>query len=170
MVLNLFDNPEFFYHSMIWAHLFCCKNDLHTFLLQKLFMHLFCHKKNLRALFFVAKTIYSLFFVAKTIYALSPESFCALKVAIRKVQTFWASEGLVGILFKTGGRFTFFGCIFWRRWSLQQSPMWMLHSFEDRHSSPGRINIFSGKYTKNSDTFYLFPCPIPNVQYLVTCK
>ena len=31
------------------------------------------------------------FFVAKTIYALRPESFCALKVAIRKVQTFWAS-------------------------------------------------------------------------------
>ena len=30
-------------------------------------------------------------FVAKTIYALRPESFCALTVAIWKVQTFWAS-------------------------------------------------------------------------------
>ena len=28
----------------------------------------------------------------KTIYALRPESFCALNVAIRKVQTFWASD------------------------------------------------------------------------------
>ena len=35
--------------------------------------------------------IWAHFFVAKTIYALRPESFCALKVAIRKVQTFWAS-------------------------------------------------------------------------------
>ena len=51
--------------------------------------------------FFVTKRIYApffcrendlrVFFVAKTIYALHPESFCALKVAIRKVQTFWAS-------------------------------------------------------------------------------
>ena len=51
--------------------------------------------------FFVTKTIYELFllrkqlthtfFVAKMICALRPESFCALKVAIRKVQTFWAS-------------------------------------------------------------------------------
>ena len=41
---------------MIWAHLFCCKNNLYTlFLSQKLFIHLFCHKKNLRTLFFVAK-------------------------------------------------------------------------------------------------------------------
>ena len=31
------------------------------------------------------------FFVARMIYALCPESFCALEVAIRKVQTFWAS-------------------------------------------------------------------------------
>ena len=30
----------------------------------------------------------------KTIYALCPESFCALKVAIRKIQTFWASVGI----------------------------------------------------------------------------
>ena len=52
-------------------------------------MHFFCHKKNLRT-FFVAKTIYA-FFCRKTIYALRPESFCALKFAIRKVQTFWAS-------------------------------------------------------------------------------
>ena len=43
----------------------------HTFLSQKEFAHTF--------------------FVAKTIYALRPESFSALKVAIRKVQTFGAS-------------------------------------------------------------------------------
>ena len=68
--------------KMIWAHLFCCKNDLHI---------LFC-RKNYLCTFFVTKRIYAhFFFVAKTIYALSPESFCALKVAIRKVQTFWAS-------------------------------------------------------------------------------
>ena len=48
--------------------------------------------------FFVAKTFYALFFVAKTIYALPPESFCALKVAIRKVQTFWASEYITSIV------------------------------------------------------------------------
>ena len=46
---------------MIWAYLFCCKNNLHTlFLSQKLFTHYFCPKKNLRT-FFVAKTIYALF-------------------------------------------------------------------------------------------------------------
>ena len=33
----------------------------------------------------------TLFFVAKTINALRPESFCVLKVAIRKVQTFGTS-------------------------------------------------------------------------------
>ena len=64
------------------THTFCCKNDLSTLvLLQKQFTHTF----------FVAKTIYAFFFVAKMIYALRPESFCALEVAIRKVQTFWAS-------------------------------------------------------------------------------
>ena len=52
----------------------------HTFLSQKEFTHTFCHENDLRA-----------FFVAETIDALRPESFCALKVAIRKVQTFWAS-------------------------------------------------------------------------------
>ena len=154
---------------MIYAHFFVQIQLTHTFLLQKWFEHIFLLQKQFTHTLWLRKR-FTRFFVAKTIYALRLESFCVLKVAIRKVQTFWASEGLVGILFKTGGRFTFFGCIFWRRWSLQQSPMWMLHSFEDRHSSPGRINIFSGKYTKNSDTFYLFPCPIPNVQYLVTCK
>ena len=38
---------------------------------------------------FVTKTIYPHF--AKKIYALCPESFCALKFAIWKVQTLWAS-------------------------------------------------------------------------------
>ena len=112
MVLNLFDNPEFFlsFYDLStlvllqkrFTHFFVAKTIYAPFLSQKEFTRtFFCRKNNLLT-----------FFVAKTIYALSPESFCALKVAIRKVQTFWASEGLVGILFKTGGRFTFFGCIF----------------------------------------------------------
>ena len=81
--------------------LFCCKNDLSTLvLLQKQFTHIFLSQKLLRtffvtkrihAPFFVAKKIYALFLSQKTIYALRPESFCALKVAIRKDQTFWAS-------------------------------------------------------------------------------
>ena len=51
-----------------------------------IYAHFFCGKNDLRA-----------FFVAKTIYALRPESFCALKVAIWKVQTFWAS----GVMFRS---------------------------------------------------------------------
>ena len=54
--------------------------------------------------FLVARMIYALFcrendlrtFFAKTIYALCTESFCALKFAIRKVQTFWASGKKMG--------------------------------------------------------------------------
>ena len=76
---------------MILALLFCCKNDLHTlFLSQKLFMHFFVTKR-IYAYFLCRENNLHAFFVAKTIYALRPESFCALKVAIRKVQTFWAS-------------------------------------------------------------------------------
>ena len=81
--------------------LFCCKNDsstlvllqkqfTHTFLSQKLFTHFFLSQKRIYAPFLTQKR-FTRFFVAKTIYALRPESFCALKVAIRKVQTFWAS-------------------------------------------------------------------------------
>ena len=69
------------------AQAFCCKNDLST---------LFCHK-NYLCTFFVAKKFAHTFFVAKTICAFfllqerfRPESFCALKVSIQKVQTFWA--------------------------------------------------------------------------------
>ena len=36
------------------------------------------------------------FFCRKTLYALRPESFSGLKVAIRKVQTFWASGRRTG--------------------------------------------------------------------------
>ena len=36
------------------------------------------------------------FFCRKTMYALRPESFSGLKVAIRKVQTFWASGRRTG--------------------------------------------------------------------------
>ena len=72
---------------------FCCENNLRTFFLsRKEFMrffvaktintHFFCRKNNTRA-----------FFVPKMLFALRPESFCALKVAIWKVQTFWASAG-----------------------------------------------------------------------------
>ena len=53
---------------------------MHLFLSQKEFTHVFLSRKR-----------FTRFFVAKTIYALRPESFCALEVAIRKVQTFWAS-------------------------------------------------------------------------------
>ena len=62
----------FFVAKTIYAHI-CC---------EKQFTHFFCCENDLRV-----------FFVAKTIYSLHPESFCALKVAIRKVQTFWASGG-----------------------------------------------------------------------------
>ena len=64
---------------LIYAHFFVAKT----------IYALFCHKKNLCTLF-LSRTRFTRFF-AKTIYALRLESFCALKVAIRKVQTFWAS-------------------------------------------------------------------------------
>ena len=64
---------------MIHAHFFVQIKLMHTFFVAKM---IWGH-------FFIAKTIYAHFFVAKTIYTLRPESFCALKVAIRKVQTFW---------------------------------------------------------------------------------
>ena len=71
---------------------FCCKNDLSTlFLSQKLFMHFFVTKR-IYAYFLCRENNLHAFFVAKKIYALRPESFCALKGAIRKVQTFWASD------------------------------------------------------------------------------
>ena len=83
---------HFFVAKMIWAHLFCCKDDLHTlFFVAKTINAPFFVTKRIYAHFFIAKTIYAFFFVAKMIYALRPESFCALEVAIRKVQTFWAS-------------------------------------------------------------------------------
>ena len=40
---------------------------------------------------FLSQKQFTRFFDAKTINAFRPESFCALKVAIRKVQTFWTS-------------------------------------------------------------------------------
>ena len=66
----------------------------HTFLSQKLFMHFFVTKR-IYAHFFLSWTRFTRFF-AKMISALRQESFCALKVAIRKVQTFWASGDLIG--------------------------------------------------------------------------
>ena len=44
--------------------------------------------KMIYAHFFVTKTISSPFFVAKTIFALCPESFCAYKLAIKKIQSY----------------------------------------------------------------------------------
>ena len=91
---------------MIRAHLFCCKNNLHTLFCRKNYLHTFCRKNYLHTFFchkkefthlFLSRKRFTRFFVAKTIYALRPENFCALKVAIRKVQTFWAS-GVGGIL------------------------------------------------------------------------
>ena len=86
---------------MVWKFLVSLKNGLptlfgqvqlmHTFLLQTYLSTLSCCGNNLRTLFCHENDLRA-FFVAKTIYALRPESFCALKVAIRKVQTFWASE------------------------------------------------------------------------------
>ena len=64
---------------------------MHTFLLQIQSTHTFCCKNDLSTLVLLQKQFTHTFFVAKTIYALHPESFCALTVAIRKVQTFWAS-------------------------------------------------------------------------------
>ena len=57
---------------------------MHFFVTKRIYAYFFCRENNLRV-----------FFVAKTIYILHLESFCALKVAIRKVQTFWASASLV---------------------------------------------------------------------------
>ena len=71
---------------MIWAHLFCCKNNLHTFFCRKNYYALVT--KRIYAPFFVAKTIYALFLSQKTIYALRPESFCALKLPSRKFRLF----------------------------------------------------------------------------------
>ena len=85
-------NSHFFlqWKKTFYAHLFVTKT----------IYALFCHKKNWHTLFlarkqftrlFLSRKRFTHFFVVKTIYALRPESVCALKVAIRKVQTFWAS-------------------------------------------------------------------------------
>ena len=66
-----------------------CFRFTHTFLSQKLFMHFFVTKRICAHFFFREHGLH--IFFAKTIDALRPESFCALKVAIWKVQTFWAS-------------------------------------------------------------------------------
>ena len=73
---------------LIYAHFFVAKT----------IYALFCHKKNLCTLF-LSRTQFTRFF-AKTIYALRPESFCALKVAIRKVQTFGPLVKVLHIFFK----------------------------------------------------------------------
>ena len=65
---------------MIYPYFFVQVQLTHTFLLQKQFTHTLLSQKR-----------FTRFFGANTIYALRPESFCALKVAILKVQTFWAS-------------------------------------------------------------------------------
>ena len=71
----------------IYTHFFVAKKYLCTFWSQKEFAHpFFCREHGLQ------------FFFAKTIYALRPESFCAFKVAIRKVQTFWASVGEIVLM------------------------------------------------------------------------
>ena len=76
---------------MIYAHFFVQIQLTHTFLLQKLFEHIFLLQKQFTHTLWLRKR-FTRFFVAKTIYALRLESFCVLKVAIRKVQTFWASD------------------------------------------------------------------------------
>ena len=82
-------NAHFFVAKMIWAHLFCCKNNLHTFFLSQKLLRT-CHKKNLRT-FFCRKNDLRAFFVAKNDLRTSSGKFLRVKVAIQKVQTFWAS-------------------------------------------------------------------------------
>ena len=80
--------------NSIYTALICNFCFRFTILSQKLFMHFFVTKW-ICAHFFLSRTRFTRFF-AKTIYVHRPESFYALKVAIRKVQTFWAS-GLRGL-------------------------------------------------------------------------
>ena len=50
---------------MIWAHLFCCKNDLHThFFVTKTIYALFLSQKNLRILF-LSRKLFARFFCCK---------------------------------------------------------------------------------------------------------
>ena len=79
-----------FVTKRICAHFFVAKSIYtHFFLSQKLFMHFLSQKEFAHT--FLSQKQFTRFFVAKMIYALRLESFCALKVAIWKVQTFWAS-------------------------------------------------------------------------------
>ena len=84
-------NASFLLQKLFEHTCFVAKTIYTHFFVTKTIYALFCHKKNLRTLFFCRENDFRAVFVAKTIYALRPESFCALKVAIRKVQTFWAS-------------------------------------------------------------------------------
>ena len=59
--------------------LFCRESGLRTFYCECFLRTLFCRKKNVLVFFY------------KTNYALRLESFCLLKFAIPKAQTFWAS-------------------------------------------------------------------------------
>ena len=81
-----------------FMYFFSGKWFMHTFLSQIQLMHTFFVTKMIWAHFFVTKKFVHTFFFAKTIYALRPESFCAFKVAIRKVQTFWASVGEIVLM------------------------------------------------------------------------
>ena len=76
---------------MIYAHFFVQIQLTHTFLLQKWFEHTFLLQKQFTHVFLSWKRL-TRFFVAKWLTH-RPEFFCALKVTIRKVQTFWASAG-----------------------------------------------------------------------------
>ena len=104
----------------------------HTFLSQKIFMH-FLVTKRICAHFFFRE--HGLRFFAKTINALRPESFCALKVPIRKVQTFWASGAGQGT-FKLGA-FSGWGRQSWRLPRPGQSvhPWYIIMTFNDLTSS-----------------------------------
>ena len=70
-------------------------------MLQKQFTHTFFVAKTIYALFlsqnkfahlFLSRKQFTRFFVAKTIYALCPESFSALKIAIRKPPTLFGIQ------------------------------------------------------------------------------
>ena len=76
--------PAHFCCETINNTLFCRENDPRTFVVAKtILVTIFLSQKRF------VKRFCKRVFVA--IYAVRPENFCALKFAIRKVQTFWAS-------------------------------------------------------------------------------
>ena len=91
------NNLHFFVAKTIYV-LFLSQTRFTRFVVAKKIYVFFCSENNL--CIFLSQKRCARFFVAKTIYALRPESVCALKVAIRKVQTFWASAASIRDILK----------------------------------------------------------------------